>query len=295
MSHEAPRLSEFKVCDESWHFQGPHQWKILGRIWKHNGAASKGTIVGIHGYSEHSDRYAHFARFLTDASWDVAWLDLPGHGRSDGMRSNIDRFSDYLRCVEGLVTEIEKRKLPKPYHLFAHSLGGLIATRFAQTSIYADRFQSLTLSSPLFGLANYPKWAWPLIHLLSAVAPNMTLPNDGELGVGVLSTDKAIMENRLQDPMIKSQVTFNWLREFFRAREAAFRESAQMILPLGMFLSGNDHVVSRSESERFFQLVRSKKKLRVYEGLLHEILNEPSRLTVMQEMLQWIEAQGRAE
>lgn len=292
MTTEGPRLAEFKRCDESFRILGPHRWNLNARFWRHEGATSKGTIVGIHGYSEHSDRYAHFAAFLNRASWDVVFIDLPGHGLSDGRRSNIDNFQDYVSSVEGLVTEIERRKLPRPYHLFAHSLGGLVATRFVQSSIYSDRFQSLTLSSPLFGLANYKNWMLPFLRIFTSLMPNLTLKNDDELGTEVLARDEKIMQNRLADPLIKSQVTFHWTREFLSARSRAFCEVDRVRLSTGVFQAGDERVVSRGETERFFSLLKSKKMLKIYDGLLHEILNEVERSQVMSDILQWIESQN---
>jgi lysophospholipase len=124
---------------------------------------------------------------------------------------------------------------------------------------------------------------------VTSLLPNQTLPNEGELGAASLSSDTLIMENRLQDPLIKSQVTFHWLREFIKARKAAFCESDQIRLPMGIFQAGDERVVSRPETERFFQKLSTKKNLKIYEGLRHEIVNEVKREDVMSDILQWIE------
>src|SRR4051812_48110748 len=68
--------------------------KLFGRHWKASGA--KGTILLVHGYSEHSGRYFHFAKFLVQHGFDVITFDLPGHGRSEGRRSDIENFQDYV-------------------------------------------------------------------------------------------------------------------------------------------------------------------------------------------------------
>jgi alpha-beta hydrolase superfamily lysophospholipase len=72
------RLPEFKECQESFYFTGPRQWKLHARFWEHETTNRKGTVIGVHGYSEHSDRYAHFAGFLNRQGYDAAFLIYPG-------------------------------------------------------------------------------------------------------------------------------------------------------------------------------------------------------------------------
>jgi alpha-beta hydrolase superfamily lysophospholipase len=289
MSGGISRLPEFKPCTDEFYFEGPKKLKLFGRQWKLSGVASKGTILGVHGYSEHSDRYAHFAHFLNENKYDVIWLDLPGHGLSEGRRSDIENFDDYVKSLELLVSEAEAKKCPKPFHLFAHSLGGLVAIRFAESSVYVQRISTLTLSSPLLGLPRFKNWQLPWLSFLLGLVPNLTLKNDTELAGNVLARDAEIMAARVADPLIKSQITIRWVREFLRARLFAFREVNNIRVPVGLFLAGVEKVVSRSESERFYSLVQSAKKLKIYEESLHEILNDTRRKEVMQDILKWIE------
>ncbi|MBN8555122.1 MAG: lysophospholipase [Deltaproteobacteria bacterium] len=280
---------EFKPSTEEFYFTGPKNLKLFGRRWALSNVSSKGTIIGVHGYSEHGGRYAHFANFLNQNGYDVFFIDLPGHGKSEGRRSDIKDFDEYVRSVELFINEVESRNSPKPFHLFAHSMGGLVSTRLLEASSYADRFLTVTLSSPLFGIPRFKSWQLPWLKLLFEFVPNFTLKNDTELGEEVLARDREILESRLQDPLIKSCVTIQWFRSFVRARSLAFQSVKKIRVPVGIFQAGDERVVSRIETERFYSLIPTLKFLKIYPNFLHEILNDIERKQVMNDMLKWIE------
>jgi len=263
--------------------------KLFGRHWRPL-EASKGTIILVHGYSEHSGRYGHFAKYLTENHLEVMALDLPGHGRSDGRRSDIKSFHDYIKSVEALILEAQKRKCATPFHLIGHSLGGLVAIRFAQTSYLVSQIKSITLSSPLLGLARFKPSSLPWLKVFVSLLPNITIPNHSELEKDILTHDPVFSESRLTDPLIKSCVTPNWVSEIVKERKKAFEEISHIHLPMAMFQAGDERVVSREEAERFMGLYHGPKLLQIYEGFFHEILNEIERERVMSDMLKWVQS-----
>ncbi len=273
---------------EEFIFEGPNGWKLLGRFWPSN--QPQACLVGVHGYSEHSGCYDHVAEFFAVHGIESLWLDLPGHGKSDGRRANIDNFSDYIKSIEALIDEASKRSKPKPQFIFGHSLGGLIVTRFLQSSSKAPLFKRSALSSPLFGLSQYSPKALPFLQILTNILPNISLPNSAELGGDVLTHDVQMKKKREMDVLIKSQVTVNWTREFLKARKLAFKNVDHIKIPIALFQAGDERVVDRSEAERFFSLVESHKQVKVYDKFFHEILNEVNREQVLNDILRWYQA-----
>ncbi len=57
-------------------------YKIHTKYWQAN-AESERIVIIVHGISEHSGRYEHVARHLTQAGYHVYALDHRGHGQSD--------------------------------------------------------------------------------------------------------------------------------------------------------------------------------------------------------------------
>jgi alpha-beta hydrolase superfamily lysophospholipase len=104
-----------------------------------------GVVVLSHGYAEHSGRYAHVARRLTDAGYAVYVLDHRGHGRSDGARAILSRFEHVRADLRELVRRAREAHPDLPTVLLGHSLGGLIALDYVVAD-YGDELAGLVLS-----------------------------------------------------------------------------------------------------------------------------------------------------
>lgn len=288
---------------ESFSFRGPANLNLVGRAWTTSKAIK--SFVGIHGYSEHGKSYEHFAQFLNSHSYNVFFLDLPGHGESSGRRSDISDFSIYTEAVSLFLGALQERFDVKNYSLFGHSLGGLIAIRYIQEK-QNEQLQSLTLSSPLLGLSDrafhglgyflQSDVAMSIFGRILGLLPNFTLSNQHDLGSSILTHDIEMQEKRKQDPLIHPIVTVGWTREFLKARKKAFKSVSKVKIPTGFFLSGKDLVVSQRASEAFYSMMISEKKLlKIYSNSFHEILNETNRDEVMVDILDWIERYARHE
>jgi len=54
---------------------------------------------------------------------------------------------------------------------------------------------------------------------------------------------------------------------------------------------GDDQIVSSEASQNLYdQIASTDKQIKIYDGLYHEILNEPEKETVLADIHQWIEA-----
>src|SRR3954453_1697696 len=103
----------------------------------------------VHGYAEHAGRYAHVAERLVADGAAVYGPDHLGHGRSDGEPALI-ADGEHLTADLGLVVGLARERHPElPVGMIGHSMGGLIATRFAQT--HPGELDALVLSGPVIG------------------------------------------------------------------------------------------------------------------------------------------------
>src|SRR3989344_9571751 len=71
---------------------------LFGQAWVP--AHAIGTLLFLHGYSEHSGNYGRLIRNFTDAQFAVAALDLRGHGLSEGARGHLETSTAYAEDVE---------------------------------------------------------------------------------------------------------------------------------------------------------------------------------------------------
>ncbi|WP_151705202.1 alpha/beta hydrolase [Nitrincola alkalilacustris] len=85
-----------------------------------------GTVLVVHGFTDHAGIYVHLIRYLLARRWNVLIYDLPGHGLSGGEPLMVDEFGTYVRQLGGLMRGY-RRELVQPMVLLGQSTGGAIA------------------------------------------------------------------------------------------------------------------------------------------------------------------------
>jgi alpha-beta hydrolase superfamily lysophospholipase len=237
----------------------------------------KRIVVLAHGYGEHIGRYVHVADALVDRGAAVYGPDHLGHGESAGEQALVD---DFDRIVDDLhlVTELARERHPgRPVVLLGHSMGGLIATRYAQR--YGG-LAGLVLSGPAIGLSVVIRdWLG---------APE--LPDD-PIDVAVLSRDLSVGEAYANDPLVYHG---GWKRptlEAFMAADAAIEAGGGFgDLPTYYVHGEADElvpmVVARPWVER---LAGSDFTERVVPEARHEVFNETDKDETIRQVADWIE------
>lgn len=231
---------------------------ISVREWP-NAAAGR-VVVIAHGYGEHIGRYEHVARALVARGSAVVGPDHVGHGTSSGEQALIE---DFEPVVDDLRAVVQDARGDLPVVMVGHSMGGLIAARYAQR--HREDLAGLVLSGPAIGLG-------PVIEGWLA-APE--LPSD-PIDVAVLSRDPAVGEAYAADPLVWHG---GWKRPTLQAFVAADRSIAEGPgfgdLPLLYVHGADDELVpvdlARPVVER---LAGPDSALHVLPGARHEVFNE---------------------
>ncbi|MBN2080344.1 MAG: lysophospholipase [Spirochaetes bacterium] len=268
-------------------FKGVDGLSIFYR--KYQAEAEKARVVIAHGLGEHSGRYDNVVSRLLPRGISIWAPDHRGHGQSEGPRGHVSSFYQYVDDLHSLIA-LSRDTLPEGTKIFllGHSLGGLIALRFAAR--FPEVIDGLIVSSPALGLPEeVPAVKAFFGRIMSSLWPTLTLANG--LDASKISHDEAVVRAYLNDPLVHTQVTARWFTEFASAMEAANRSAPELKIPFLMQLAGDDHLTRADASKRFFEAVSSvDKTLYVYENLYHEVYNETKeqREHVLDDLDAWL-------
>ncbi|MYR06340.1 alpha/beta fold hydrolase [Gordonia sp. SID5947] len=244
----------------------------------------RGTVVIAHGLGEHGRRYAHVVERLASAGYVVAVPDHLGHGRSGGKRLRVQKFSDYTDDLGTVLDQIVDDDLPT--FLIGHSMGGCIALDFALD--HQDRLDGLVLS----GAAVIPgddlsPVAVRLAPLLGRVAPG--LPTTA-LDSASISRDPQVVATYDTDPLVtRGKIPARLGSAMLATMQSFPRRLPGLHIPLLVLHGGADALTSPAGSEMVDRLAASEDKtLTIYDGLYHEIFNEPERDQVISDVVGWL-------
>ncbi len=278
-------MAEFTVDYGS--FKGVDGLSIFYR--KYLAEAEKARLVIAHGLGEHSGRYDNVVSRLLPRGISIWAPDHRGHGQSDGPRGHVSSFYQYVDDLHSLVA-LSRDTLPEGQKIFllGHSLGGLIALRFAAR--FPEVIDGVIISSPSLGLPeDLPAVKAFIGRIMSSLWPTLSLSNG--IDASKLSHDEEVVRAYLDDPLVHDRVTARWFTEFALAMEAANRSAPEIKAPLLMQLAGDDHLTSVGASKRFFEdLPLADKTLYTYEDLYHETYNESAqqREHVLDDLDTWL-------
>jgi len=241
------------------------------------------AIVISHGWSEHAGRYHELANWFTARGFEVHALDHRGHGKSEGKRGHVRRWTDYSRDLELLRSSIKQDK----QYLLGHSMGGMIG--ILHTLEYPEQFSAVVLSGPASDVSiPVPKIKIFLGKKMSAWLPRLTITND--IDPNIICSDERVVEAYVADPFTHGKVTARWFNEYLRVIERVKDEAKLIKTPIAIWHGIGDELVAPWVSKNFFEGLNMKnRQYTLVENTLHEILLEPSWPQTAEEMKSWFE------
>ncbi|WP_433089593.1 alpha/beta hydrolase [Dactylosporangium sp. CA-052675] len=251
-------------------------------------AAATGVVVLAHGMGEHARRYDHVVERLGDIGLAVYAPDHRGHGRSEGKRLLARSISEYTRDLHVLFGEVRGRHPGQVPFLIGHSMGAMIALAYALDH-QAD-LRGLVLSgTPVVPGKGIAKPAIAVAKVLGRIAPGapvQTLPSK------LISKDPAVVAKYDADPLVHHGKVPAGLGGAMLTQMAVFqRRLPELTLPT-LVLHGSEDGLVDAESSRLIaeRAGADDLTLHVYEGLHHEVYNEPEQDRVLNDLIGWLQA-----
>jgi acylglycerol lipase len=270
--------------------EGAGGLRLFSQSWLPDDAV-RAVVVIAHGAGEHSSRYAHVAARLVDEGYAVYALDHRGHGRSGGPRAVIDRMNNAVSDLDQLVALATSEHPGVPVFLLGHSMGGTISVRYAID--HQDRLTGLILSAPLAALEAASPATRLIARVLSAVTPGMGL---FAVDPTLVSRDPDVVKAYETDPLVHhGRLPARTIAEIAGAIDSFPTEAGTITVPTLIMYGSGDHLVPPAGSMMLNDRIgATDKTLKTYDGLYHEILNEPERDAVMDAMCSWLRSRVRA-
>jgi alpha-beta hydrolase superfamily lysophospholipase len=251
---------------------------------------SFGRVLIVHGLGEHGGRYAQVAAALNRAGWQVQSYDHRGHGQSSGARGAIPRAEALCEDLAAVIDALRDRS--GPLVLLGHSMGGLIAARFvaealgAKPAAWSHPVDALVLSSPALdpGMNGFQK---ALLALLGPIAPDLAVNNG--LKPDWISRDPEVVRAYVADALVHDRVTPRLVRSIVDAGRLATERAPRWKVPTLLMWAGADRCVAPAGSAAFSEAApRGVVQARCFDGLAHEIFNEPERAEVLAHLARWL-------
>jgi len=173
-----------------------------------------------------------------------------------------------------------------PVHLLGHSMGAGVALAYALR--YQDELRGLVLSGPAVLFEGVSPLQARAVRILSALAPG--LPVFAIDGTAV-SRDPEVVRAYDRDPLnYRGKIPVRTAAEMARSAEQLPDRLGSLRLPLLLLHGTEDRLVPANASRLVHDRASSlDKTLRLYDGLYHEVFNEPERDQVLADLTHWLD------
>ncbi|MFY9588895.1 MAG: alpha/beta fold hydrolase [Actinomycetota bacterium] len=233
-----------------------------------------GSILIVHGLAEHKGRYTYVQQKLADSGYASHAIDLRGHGEADGFPGKVNSPDEWLDDIgEGLALLDGDVRF-----LIAHSMGTL------PTLAYLGERGTGGVKAVVLSACPIAPGELQLEALANPEGPGVP-PQ-------AVSRDPAVVKAYVDDPLVfNDNVPPECTAAVMLAAQRAFAAAPTVTIPSLLVHGGADPIATSEGSQTMHdELASADKSLKIYDGLYHEIFNEPERDEVLGDVIAWLDA-----
>lgn len=258
------------------------------------------AVLCIHGFPCDARIFGYAGLKLSQEGYDVYSIDLPGHGKSDGKKGDLD-FETCLESINQIIVELKKKS--RRVFILAHSMGSTFALWYAHW--FPNSINGLILLAPYIRIRGIkrsdaePNAATFLKLLLGRLFfPNKrvsivkTLP--GYIKIGGSQVARMTLDKELN-----FDYTYRYLIDVIARRNSKISALTDVSVPVLILHGSKDRNVYPQVSEEFFKLLRTKnKEIRIldcnhwfYDAIFFSQTSEYSeqeRLKFISAIVEWL-------
>lgn len=264
--------------------------EIFAQVWEPSVVAPRAVVCLVHGLGEHSSRYAHVAEAFGKEGYVLFAFDQRGHGRSGGARGHFSSADDFMNDIDLLLEQARSQYPGLPLILYGHSLGGIFVLHHSLKR--KPNVKGVIATGPALhsSLEKQPVKVW-MAKILGALFPTATIASG--LDTQALSRDPAVVQTYIQDPLTHDKATLGFGRLMITVNKWTLENAANFPLPLLLMHGKLDTIAFPTSSTEFAAALKDRCTLVLWDGMYHEIHNEPEKVEVFKTMMMWMDARLR--
>lgn len=250
----------------------------------------RAQVACLHGIQSHAGWYEHSCTCLSQAGFDVFFLDRRGSGLNEQDRGDAPSFR---RLLDDVAEFLQARRSSIPLFLLAISWGGKLAVALQR------RHPGLVAGLALLGPGLFPRVRPPLRQRLAIAWARVTAPrrlfpiplDDPELFTASPHWQRFLRE----DPLSLHQATARFLVESARLDGYLGWCPSSVRLPILLLLAEHDRIIDNTATRRFVDRFASTDKVVIeYPGAHHTLEFEPDPQIFIGDLQHWLERHALA-
>ncbi|KAK1278550.1 hypothetical protein QJS04_geneDACA017202 [Acorus gramineus] len=238
---------------------------------------------------EINGRYNNFARQLNDNGFKVYGMDWIGHGGSDGLHGYVHSLEYAVNDVKVYVEKVVAVNPGSPCFLFGHSTGGAIILKAALDPKIEALVNGVALTAPAIRVQPSHPIFGVLAPILSFLVPKYQIGAATKQGLPV-SRDPEALEAKYSDPLVYTgPIRVRTGSEILRISSHLQQNLHRVSVPFIVLHGTADTVTDSEASQRLYDEASSvEKSIKLYDGFLHDLLFEPEREDITQDIIDWL-------
>jgi alpha-beta hydrolase superfamily lysophospholipase len=280
-------LIVLKMKHEESEYIGYDGTRMFMHVWLPSRERPRALLVAIHGLGSHGGDLQGIGEYFAEKGLAVFAPDMRGFGHYSGLKGHVMNFDEFTEDLQNIIMQVKDRFLNTLTFLYGISLGGLHVIRYVTR--YPKMVDGLMLTCPAVSeTLDIGLGTRILAELLSVLNVKRYFSNPGSHEDGTRSPE--VVKRHEEDPLRFESVTPRFGISGLKASKDAFHAAPRITLPVFIQQAGDDKLVSPEKSRTFFDNLKSEDKTwRFYEGLYHELPEEPEKAMVLGDMNAWLE------
>ena len=247
-------------------------YHIVQHYWQTAKKKSKGSVIIVHGYLDHTGLYGRAIQWALTQGYDVLSFDLPGHGLSSGEPASISNFDIYSDILEHIIRQ-HQSTLTKPLIALGQSTGcaiicNVLLKNEQQKDTAIQLFSQAILLAPLVRSHHwrYLRYAYFLLR-----------PSISSIQRKFVRSSHNIAFNQFiqhDDPLQASRIPLLWLGAMEQWYQTIQHHSQTCSLPLTIIQGTGDATVDWRYNIPALSQIFTHSQTHYIKGAQHHLANE---------------------